>query len=136
MPVIELHPAAVERFIKLLSRAKAEYENYEMLKDPEKIEAMRELISHVIVSDSAANGYELDVFTYLSALTGDYAPGGLGGALVAEDRSFANSPEETVTIAVLSAGNSRKQGYKLFHPSAAASALLPAIARQRLALVG
>ncbi|WP_210173119.1 hypothetical protein, partial [Brucella intermedia] len=45
------------------------------------------LISHVIVSDSAANGYELDVFTYLSALTGDYAPGGLGGALVAEARS-------------------------------------------------
>ena len=85
VPVIELHPAAVERFIKLLSRAKAEYENYEMLKDPEKIEAMRELISHVIVSDSAANGYELDVFTYLSALTGDYAPGGLGGALVAEE---------------------------------------------------
>lgn len=85
VPVIELHPAAVEKFIRLLSRAKAEYENYEMLKDPLKIEGMRELISHVVVSDSEVNGYELDVFTYLSALTGDYAPGGLGGALVAED---------------------------------------------------
>ncbi|SUA65640.1 Uncharacterised protein [Brucella anthropi] len=56
--------------------------------------------------------------------------------MVAEVRCTDNSPNEKATIAVVSVGLSRRQGYKLFRPDAAKSALSPGIVRQRLALVG
>ncbi len=84
VPVVEIHPAAISRFYDVLEDIRAKLEAGEPIKDAGLLAAIRGAISHVVVRDIPSGGYEAEVVTYVSALTGEAIPN-LGGKVVAEE---------------------------------------------------
>ena len=90
VPKVELHPSALRQLIRKLERIKQVIENEGNIFDRAASEAFRAAVSHIIVGDGEIEGdYEVDVVTYIAALTGqtDFIGYGhsLGGKMVAEE---------------------------------------------------
>ena len=90
VPKVELHPSALRQFIRKLERIKQVIENEGNIFDRAASEAFRAAVSHIVVGDGEIEGdYEVDVVTYIAALTGqtDFIGYGhsLGGQMVAEE---------------------------------------------------
>lgn len=92
VPVIELHPQAVERFRETVTYLSERIAELDLEGDRETIERFRSLIDRVIIRDTATGGVEAEIIGRLTALV----PGipDVGGRVVAGDR-VARSPTIT-----------------------------------------
>ena len=87
VPVVEVHPSSLRHFVRRLERIRQSIENEGTIDDRATFEAFRAAISHIVVGDGKIDGdYEVDVVTYIAALTGEETfIGKWGGPMVAEE---------------------------------------------------
>jgi site-specific DNA recombinase len=101
VPVIEVHPTALRHFSRNLERVRQSIENEGTIHDRETFEAFRAAVSHIIVGDGPIDGdYEVDVVTYIAALTGEEAfIGKMGGT--AGSGGGIRTPDTRIMIPLL-----------------------------------
>ncbi len=85
VPVVDIHPTSIRRLQRTITRISEQLEEGEQITDPEVVEAIRSMISHIEVSDTANGGYQAEVWTYIASLTGEHIPNVWGGAMVAKE---------------------------------------------------
>ncbi len=89
VPAVEIHPAALRQFVRKLERIKQTIENEGTIFDPDAFSAFRAAVSHIIVGDGKDDSaYEVDVVTYIAALTGQTELFGYGGRLLVAEEGF------------------------------------------------
>lgn len=86
VPVLEVHPGAINSLQRTLKNVLARLKAGKEITDAGLLEAARALIAQIVIRDRAEGGFEVEILTYVSVITGDRVPN-LGGAMVAGNRS-------------------------------------------------